>query len=448
MEKKSNRKREIQGALKFLRNKDLIEDKDLYLDNLSIDPDNKSKYMELLNRYYEILKNKELINYIIHCSNDKIWKFVNGDTLYKSKFLSFIEENLDFLKSVYKLDKLDKGDFLDYAIVLFLKHEVDKYYLYRRELYKDKKNFDRSVLDDNDFYNEFLKNREKSKRAKILYSSLFCGVMFDKDGAHGMRVELSNYFIQKALEYGINFDINEKINTYCDCWTYKQNLIEAAVGEGFLDVMSMKLMERYKDINPYIQDEFGNSAFLLLIAKGRKEDVRGSDGCMNYKNYLPVFKKMLELQSTTKENINLKGFSGNTALHIACARHDLDYILPLLKNGADLTVKNNNGQTPLDVLNLSKEDRIRIIYGFVLPLTEEQFLNFKNVATRILSIDNGSFLSEFLIHDVIKKKYYERSLNVMKDAMEHVASTDDEILDVSSDVILRAIEDVKIGVIR
>lgn len=52
---------------------------------------------------------------------------------------------------------------------------------------------------------------------------------------------------------------------------------------------------------------------------------------------------------------------GNTALHYACARRDKDFIAYLVQHGADVTIKNGVGKTPLDMLTVSREEAKRFV---------------------------------------------------------------------------------------
>ncbi|MGX9460978.1 ankyrin repeat domain-containing protein [Shewanella sp. A14] len=67
------------------------------------------------------------------------------------------------------------------------------------------------------------------------------------------------------------------------------------------------------------------------------------------------------------ENINQKGFSGVTPLMYAVKFRHLAYIDLLLKNGADISIADKNGNMALDYINQSK-----------LPLTESEY-NFLTV---------------------------------------------------------------------
>lgn len=53
-------------------------------------------------------------------------------------------------------------------------------------------------------------------------------------------------------------------------------------------------------------------------------------------------------------NVNLQSYSGNTALHIACGRGEVDAVRVLLKNGADSSLKNYHNDTAVMVAKNKK----------------------------------------------------------------------------------------------
>ena len=53
---------------------------------------------------------------------------------------------------------------------------------------------------------------------------------------------------------------------------------------------------------------------------------------------------------------------GNTALHIACKNSHINVIQSLLSQGADISIKNNEGKTPLDECqDTSKEEVVSLV---------------------------------------------------------------------------------------
>lgn len=52
--------------------------------------------------------------------------------------------------------------------------------------------------------------------------------------------------------------------------------------------------------------------------------------------------------------MNLQSYSGNTALHIACGRGEVEAVRVLLKNGADSSLKNYHNDTAVMVAKNKK----------------------------------------------------------------------------------------------
>lgn len=72
-------------------------------------------------------------------------------------------------------------------------------------------------------------------------------------------------------------------------------------------------------------------------------------------------------------DVNAQSYSGNTALHSACGRGQIEIVRVLLKNGADSSLKNNHNDTAIMV---AKNKKVRmavvhlktcIVYLLVLP---------------------------------------------------------------------------------
>lgn len=53
-------------------------------------------------------------------------------------------------------------------------------------------------------------------------------------------------------------------------------------------------------------------------------------------------------------DVNAQSYSGNTALHSACGRGQIEIVRVLLKNGADSSLKNNHNDTAIMVAKNKK----------------------------------------------------------------------------------------------
>ena len=71
--------------------------------------------------------------------------------------------------------------------------------------------------------------------------------------------------------------------------------------------------------------------------------------------HFPVVKYLVE---RLKVEINPGGFSQSNALHIAAARGNLPLITYLVDHGGDISAKDGNGKTPVDVASAWGHDEV------------------------------------------------------------------------------------------
>lgn len=62
--------------------------------------------------------------------------------------------------------------------------------------------------------------------------------------------------------------------------------------------------------------------------------------------------------------MNAQSYSGNTALHSACGRGQIEIVRVLLKNGADSSLKNNHNDTAIMVAKNKKvrTERMAVVH--------------------------------------------------------------------------------------
>lgn len=97
---------------------------------------------------------------------------------------------------------------------------------------------------------------------------------------------------------------------------------------------------------------FGNTPLIILMGKGRFH--RHNKSPENQQLNL-IYEK---LTSASNIDVKISNKNGNTAMHFAAAHRDNTAIDFLLKNGADINSKNNNGISPYDILNMCHADRV------------------------------------------------------------------------------------------
>lgn len=161
----------------------------------------------------------------------------------------------------------------------------------------------------------------------------------------------------------------------------------AAIANAF-NAVAMKILKvgGCKEVN--LQDQIvGNTALHIAIGKGyKKESAHGQQ--LKYSN--------AELAKVLVENgadINLVNKAGNTPIHLAFLHRDLEMISYLIAKGARLDIKNNNNQSPLDMLNLNYQQAYDILKGtvFIFLLDETVFK------------DNLEIIKQYLIDQAIIK---------------------------------------------
>jgi len=92
----------------------------------------------------------------------------------------------------------------------------------------------------------------------------------------------------------------------------------------------------------------------LIVGKGRAHNDSVSDGYEQFRAFIWILKNF-------KDDINKVDTHGNTALHYACMKRDERFIKPLIDAGAQINIRNNDGYTPAEILNLDPKQRLTFI---------------------------------------------------------------------------------------
>ena len=101
--------------------------------------------------------------------------------------------------------------------------------------------------------------------------------------------------------------------------------------------------------------KFKNSPLHLAIAKGYT-DTSAIGEKLKFSNY-EITKELIK----HKPLVNCQNIFGDTPLHLAAARRDIATIQLLLNSGARWDIKNKNGKTALDMLNLTYEEACQVL---------------------------------------------------------------------------------------
>ena len=127
--------------------------------------------------------------------------------------------------------------------------------------------------------------------------------------------------------------------------------------------MALKLLENTPRIKVDILDKHKKTVLHLAVAKGWNHftDVRCDD------NELPQSSIIKELAK--KADLNIQDANGNTPLHIAVMRRDVECIKLLLNSGAREDIRNHQGQTPCDMLRIEFQQVKDFIYKYASVFT-------------------------------------------------------------------------------
>lgn len=100
---------------------------------------------------------------------------------------------------------------------------------------------------------------------------------------------------------------------------------------------------------------------LTLIRAGADVNIVSSDGetALSCATAHDVMKELLKRGANP--NIQSTRFSGETPLHKAALNGDKETVELLLRYGADPTIRDSNGQTPLDITNVKFEEVRRVL---------------------------------------------------------------------------------------
>ena len=153
-----------------------------------------------------------------------------------------------------------------------------------------------------------------------------------------------------------------------------------------------KFIETFGDKIDFLKQAIDNNALFLILTKGYKDKTSGGATFNEQYSALNIAKKIKETigNERFKELINQKCRLGNTALHIACARHDTETIIFLIESGADIELQNEHRFTPFDMLDLDYKDACdlcnNISSAFLLEKTLYDSFDKKQITKRKIEI--------------------------------------------------------------
>lgn len=202
---------------------------------------------------------------------------------------------------------------------------------------------------------------------------------------------------------------------------------------------AIELIEKFNS-DPFINDASNRNSLHLLVAKGHKEKLNTGNiyrSNPDHDNQLPLFAKILEHPNIAR-HINDQDIDGNTALHIACIRRDIDYIKPLIEHGANLNIMNQkNKRTPLQILSMPAIHRETILSSILFSRAQEK-LFIEN--GKIMEYDpSRKAMNPIIINNVEKNMTYYDKLKLHTQSNIPIASFDCSIFNQDSKQLLKEI---------
>lgn len=196
---------------------------------------------------------------------------------------------------------------------------------------------------------------------------------FNSKGLDWLKDDVS--IIEKKLSEGVHFiDLN-----------YERSLLIVA---SMLDRTAHAIPVLLKHgVNPNARDIEGNTAIHWAIANastrcawnllkhGANYKMAFDLPCLKYRCQTPLqlaiakgrrkddWNELVSSLIAVTKDLDSQDVDGNTALHLACVRRDLPWIKALITNGASLSIKNKNGQTPKAIWSVSSERAWEILHG-------------------------------------------------------------------------------------
>ncbi|KAK1795106.1 hypothetical protein P4O66_010278 [Electrophorus voltai] len=152
-------------------------------------------------------------------------------------------------------------------------------------------------------------------------------------------------------------------------------LLDSRNYEG-LTPLHLAVQDRNKKLAKMLLDN-GADINAVDIKSGRSPLVHAVEiNCMDMVKFLIEIGMSLSLPlSQNGCNVNSQSYSGNTALHMACGRGEVEVVRVLLKNGADSSLKNYHNDTAVMVAKNKKVSDVlrgKATRGYILK-TEQRF---------------------------------------------------------------------------
>ena len=354
--------------------------KSFYLNDTLEIPDDDLIYEKCL-KFFSNLFNK----HILYCDKNTFYShFSVHESLYSENILSSLNINNINIKVNSVEIKLQKRNFFNELIKNIKLKDIQKVYKYTN-----------LIINQPDFKEEDFLSKNKLTPFHYLFSSFKQIKISSSNKQHKNMSNITekdsmiineNNKIASSRGNKINIS-NSKYNSYFN--NKDSNLIMAKskiIGNYLFEILSNKIinirsLDNWGPIHIAIR-RGGYDCLEWIINKNKtmKEIYLRN----NFKSYNPVNTKNVLTSSIKKSqtisqkklfNLNLKGREDWTPLHLSANLGLIDCVYLLLKNKAEVYIRNNNYKTPKQVTNISEINKLLTLYElFVL---EEKYNNPK-----------------------------------------------------------------------
>jgi len=175
----------------------------------------------------------------------------------------------------------------------------------------------------------------------ILHGQVIGGTMLHRLAKEGRALPL----VEVLRDAGADFNIQDRWGNTALIWAI-------ANGNFSMAREMIRLAPLSTDFNI---KGMGNTALHLAIRKGYTTRTR--DGKPLAVSSLDLARELID-----KTDPNSRGRSGNTPLHLACIRRDRETIQLLLEKGANPTLRNDKGESAVDLLNKTYEEASHFLH--------------------------------------------------------------------------------------
>lgn len=190
---------------------------------------------------------------------------------------------------------------------------------------------DTSMLKDLISKNELSPNAEDQAGRTLLIAAIEAD---DLDEA--ARLDIVTFLVTNGADVDLGIDCAEQPPLHCSIWNFHSDILEFLLENGTQHI-------KHPDADGTIP--------LCTAAHGGKLINAIDDGTITQKDldlYIPVCQKMIRILVSKGACINEKNETGETALHEAVTWELPQLVQTLIDLGADKTVTDKEGKTPLD----------------------------------------------------------------------------------------------------